>query len=142
MVYCTIDDVISITRTNPEKMGIQSNEAETEFETILNRWIQYATALIDDYTRSPLTDTDITEETTRKLIYEDVCARIVANRIALSEAYKNYAVLTVDDWQLNKIPSNVFSDDLKSLLDKYKREEEGTATNINITVVTGADLWK
>ena len=143
--YCKVQDVINITRTNPEKMGITETETEDvqeEFNNILCRWIQYATALIDDYTRSPLTNTDFEYDTTKKLIYEDVCSRIVANRISLSEAHKNYAVLTVDDWQLGRIPENVFGDDLKSLLNRYKQEEEGIKASVGVSVVSGADLWK
>lgn len=143
--YCSINDVISITRTNPSKMGITGTDQEqvqTEFEQIITRWIQYATALINDYTRSPLTENDILEDTTKKLIYEDVCSRIVSNRIALSEAYKNYAVLNVEDWQLGRIPENIFDDALKNALDQYKKEEEGIKSHIGITVVTGEDLWK
>lgn len=143
--YCSIKDVISITRTNPEKMGITGTTEEeitTEFETVIQRWIQYATALINDYTRSPLTPLDIEEDTTKKLIYEDVCSRIVANRIAMSEAYKNYAVLNVEDWQLGRIPENIFDDSLKNALDQYKKEEEGVKSRVGITVVTGEGLWK
>lgn len=145
VAYCSISDVISITRTTPEKMGITGEDSETvqtEFETIVNRWIQYATALINDYTLSPLVEEDILEDTTKKLIYEDVCSRIVANRIALSEAYKNYAVLNVDDWQLGRIPENIFGDDLKKALNQYKMEEAGNKARIGITVVTGEGLWK
>ena len=143
--YCKIQDVINITRTNPDKMGITETETEDvqeEFNNILCRWIQYATALIDDYTRSPLTSTDFECDTTKKLIYEDVCSRIVANRISLSEAHKNYAVITVDDWQLGRIPENVFGDDLKSLLNKYKQEEEGIKASVGVSVISGVDLWK
>ena len=143
VTYCTVQDVINITRTSPEKIGItESDDAEEEFNNIICRWIQYATALINNYTRSPLTSTDIEFDTTRKLIYEDVCTRIVANRIALSEAYKNYAVLTVDNWELGKIPENIFGNDLKGLLDKYKLEEESIKSRVDVGVITGADLWK
>lgn len=144
MEYCSIQDVISITRTNPEKMGIKGDteEANDEFTQTLTRWIQYATALINDYTRSPLSEQDILEDTTKKLIYEDVCSRIVANRIAMSEAYKNYSVLNVEDWQLGKIPENIFDASLQRALDQYKKEEEGMKSRIGITVVTGEDLWK
>ena len=141
--YCTIDDVIDITQTTAEKMGIDSEKYPDKLEQVLTKWIKYASALIDDYTCSPLTELDIEEETTKKLVYEDVCSRIVANRCALSEAYKNYAVITMEDWNLGRIPENIFNDDLKKALNKYKIEEEGEkASNIGMYVVTGEDLWK
>lgn len=142
-VYCTIDDVIDITQTTAEKMGIDSEKYPDKLEQVLTKWIKYASALIDDYTCSPLTEIDIEDETTKKLVYEDVCSRIVANRCALSEAYKNYAVITMEDWNLGRIPENIFNDDLKKALNKYKIEEEGEkASNIGMYVVTGEDLWK
>lgn len=141
VMYCSVEDVIHITRTNADKMGINADENPDELEKVIGRWIQYASALINDYTRSPLTDNDIENETTKKLIYEDVCSRIVANRCALSEAYKNYAVVTIDDWDLGKIPENIFSDDLKRTLDNYKLDEVAEQREIGVTVVTGEDLW-
>lgn len=141
-MYCSVDDVLHITRTTANKMGINEKENPDELDTIITRWIKYASALINDYTRSPLTEYDIEEETTKKLIYEDVCSRIVANRIALSEAYKNYAVITNDDWSLGKIPENIFGDDLKDALSSYKLDEVAETREIGITVVTGENLWK
>lgn len=142
-LYCSIDDVKDITQTTAEKMGIDSEKYPNKLDEVLTKWIKYASALIDDYTGSPLTETDIEEETTKKLVYEDVCSRIVANRCALSEAYKNYAVITMEDWNLGRIPENIFNGDLKNMLNKYKIEEEGEkASNIGMYVVTGEDLWK
>ena len=141
-MYCSVDDVIHITRTNAEKMGIDEEANPDELNNVITRWIQYASALINDYTRSPLTEADTENDTTKKLIYEDVCSRIVANRISLSEAHKNYAVVTIDDWNIGKLPENIFSDDLKRALDNYKLDEVAEQREIGVTVVTGEDLWK
>ena len=141
--YCTIQEVIRITHTTPEKMGINEEENPTEFEDTLTQWIRYASALIDDYTENPLTAEDIANETTKKVVYEDVASRIVANRCALSEAYKNYSVVQIDDWDNGKLPSDIFNNNLKDLLKKYKVDKEvETASNIGMYVVTGEDLWK
>ena len=140
--YCTIDDVLQLTGVTEDKMGIDEDDNYT-LEEVITKWITFASALIDEYTGNPLTQEQYeAEEPTRQVeirknVYCDVCARIVANRVALREAYKNYAVIKKDDWSLGSINSDVFTDNEKADLDQFKNDEITTKTIIGISAVTG-----
>ena len=141
MKYCTVQDVIDLTGVTADKMGIDEEETELNAEEIIDKWIEYASALIDDYTQNPITPKQLELEDSRirikKLVYEDVATRIVGNRIALREAYKNYAVLKIDDWSVGSIPSDIFTDNEKEDLSRFKEEETQEQSRIGIITVTG-----
>lgn len=148
MDYCTITDVIQLTGVTCDKMGIDEDDDYT-LEDVISKWITFASALIDDYTENPITQAQIDSNSnlvqTKINVYTDVCSRIVANRIALREAYKNYAVIKKDDWSIGNIPSDIFTDNEKEDLDYYKNEEITEKTVIGVTAVTGKPhpaYWK
>lgn len=140
MDYCTITDVIQTTGVTSDKMGIDEDDDYT-LEDVITKWITFASALIDDYTQNPITESQLETGSqlveTKRNVYCDVCSRIVGNRIALREAYKNYAVIKKDDWTIGNIPSDIFTDNEKNDLDHYKNEESIEKTVIGITAVTG-----
>lgn len=141
MRYCTVEDVIQLTGVTADKMGIDEEETGYTVEEVIEKWIEYASALIDDYTQNPITENQLNTESSafriKKLVYEDVAARIVGNRIALRESYKNYAVLKIDDWTLGNIPSSIFTDNEKEDLNKFKEEEDIEKTKLGFMAVTG-----
>lgn len=138
--YCTIDDVIQLTAVTEDKMGIDEDDNYT-LEDVIEKWITFASALIDDYTQNPISEEQLYSNNKfiviKKNVYCDVCARIVANRIALREAFKNYAVLKKDDWSIGSINSDIFTDNEKKDLDQFKQEETEERTTIGVMAVTG-----
>ena len=140
--YCNVDDVLHLTAVTEDKMGIDEEDDYT-LEDVVNKWITFASSLIDEYTGNPLTIEQLNDENPsrhieiKRNVYCDVCARIVANRVALREAYKNYAVLKKDDWSIGSIRSDIFTDSEKADLDQFKQDEIQTRTIIGISAVTG-----
>ena len=140
--YCNIDDVLQLTGVTEDKMGIDEDDDYT-LRDILGKWIMFASALIDEYTGNPISETDFIDPEPprnvqiRKNVYCDVCTRIVANRVALREAYKNYAVIKKDDWTIASVKSDIFTDSEKADLDPYKEEQTTSNTIIGISAVTG-----
>ena len=116
ITYCTIDDVKDLSRVKPNKLGLNDNDEE-KLDSILENWILEASALINDYTKNPLTQTDIEEENTKYYVYKNVSTRIVANMCALSSAYKSHNVVKVNDWTIRTVPSEIFPTTMKNELD-------------------------
>ena len=115
----------------------------TPISDVISKWISFASSLIDEYTGNPLTEEQLTmiepprAVLIRRNVYCDVCTRIVANRVALREAYKNYAVIKKDDWTIASVKSDIFTDSEKADLDQFKEEETTGKTVIGISAVTG-----
>lgn len=138
--YCTFEDVIQLTGVTEDKMGIDEEDNYT-LKEVIEKWIIFASALIDEYTQNPLTTeqlaTGIRAIKIKQNVYCDVCARIVANRVALREAYKNYAVIRKDDWSLGSVKSDIFTDSEKADLDQYRNDELTGQTIIGISTIKG-----
>lgn len=141
MKYCTVNDVLQLTAVTADKMGIDEDDPYT-LEDLIDKWIEYASALVDNYTDNPIREDDLINNPsdvtkTKKLVYEDVTSRIVANRIALRESFKNYAVIDKDDWTIGNVPNNVFTDNEKMDLSDYKAEEAQNKIILGFGAVTG-----
>ena len=139
--YCTVDDVIQLTGVTNDKMGIDEEEDNYTLEDVILKWIRFASSLIDEYTQNPLTEEQLLSDArihvVKRNVYEDVSARIVANRIALREAFKNYAVIKKDDWTLGNINTDIFTDNEKKDLDQFKEEESVDKSTVGVMAVTG-----
>ena len=68
-LYCTSEDVINFTQITPVKLGIDTKKEPNKLETIITKWIQHASSLIDQYTKNPKKENEIPP------VYENVCIR-------------------------------------------------------------------
>ena len=138
--YTTVDDVKNLSRVNPQKIGLDPDTEADKLNIILAEWIREATALINDYTGNPLSESDVTEQNTKYYLYKNVATRIVANMCALSSAYKSHSVVKVNDWTIRTIPSEIFPDIMKKELSDWKLESNNNSTGFGILTVTGEDI--
>ena len=138
--YTTIYDVKNLSRVNHQKLGLDPELEEDKLDTILNEWILEATALINDYTGNPLTQTEYEAQGTKYYLYKNIATRIVANMCALSSAYKSHNVVKVNDWTIRTVPSEIFPKAMKEELDEWKTETSDNTTGFGILTVTGDDI--
>lgn len=141
ITYCNIEDVKNLSRVTPNKLGLAKEDTNL-LDEILAEWIKEATALINDYTENPLTQTEYENQGTKYYVYRNIATRIVSNLCALSAAYKSHSVVKINDWTIRTVPSEVFPDAMKSELSGYKTETTGTSTKFGILTVTGEGVIK
>jgi len=135
--YCTIEDVKDISRVTNRKIGLDKEKDNGKLDTILEKWILEASALINDYTGNPLTTTEAEEQGTKYYLYRNVSSRIVANMCALAAAYKSHSVVKVNDWTIRTVPSEIFPVSMKEELGNYKTESSVSRLGFGILAVTG-----
>lgn len=139
--YCTIDDVKDISRVTHKKLGLDKETEYEKLDQILEQWILQASALINDYTKNPLTEQDIQQENTKYYVYKNVSSRIVTNMCALSSAHKSFSVVKVNDWTIKTVPSEIFPTNMKGELNNYKNETTNSSTNFGILTVKGRGIF-
>ena len=139
--YCTIDDVKNISRVSHKKLGLDKVKEADKLDEILDEWILQASALIDDYTKNPLSPAEAESKGSKYYLYKNISSRIVANMCALSAAYKSHSVVKVNDWTIKTIPSEIFPAGMKEELDNYKEEQDVTGQSVYILTVTGKELY-
>jgi len=140
--YCTVEDVKDISRVTHKKIGLDKETEFDKLDTILNKWILEATALINDYTKNPLTETEQQEEGTKYYLYKNVSSRIVANMCVLAATYKSHSVVKVNDWTIRTVPSEIFPTSMKEELNNYKSvTTDSNSRNFGILTVKGSGIY-
>ena len=130
-LYCTSEDVINFTQITPVKLGIDTKKEPNKLETIITKWIQHASSLIDQYTKNPKKENEIPP------VYENVCIRITAHMIAAAEKYKNNNLVRINDWTVRTVPTEIFSqaekDDLETFVIETVNKRNSTINMITIS---------
>lgn len=130
-MYCDVEDVIFFTGVEPEEFGLEPAEKD-KLEKYIKKLIIQATDMIDSFCHKKQDLNEIPPTV------ENACLRIVTRMIALSRSHMNGGVLKVDDWNINQMPSDVFTDSIKKDLEPYtKKDIRHDKSMINLFVVKG-----
>ena len=123
MSYCTVIDVLNVTRTKPKHFGFKEDDAE--FIELIEDWIRQSESHINHYCKRnwyPYIN-DEGEEIIVKVpdAIRNVCIRLTANIISFSFGRRDNPLKKVDDWNTGVITSTVFTDDLKQDLKPFRK---------------------
>ncbi len=123
--YCTVEDVLKVTRTKPKHLGFKNDESsQRELEDLINSWIMQSEAHINAYCKRDWYNRTILGQTIPvgvPLVVKNVCIRLTANIIAFAQTRRDMPLKKVDDWTVGVISSEIFTDDLKEDLKPYVR---------------------
>lgn len=129
-MLCEVADVTEFTRISPKKMGME----ESEFTEVMVKWIRQCSDLIRKYCNN-----DFNNGTPEAV--KNICLRLVSNMVSLNDARKNSHMVKVNDWSVQILSSNIFTDDLKEDLAPFKRDYSVASDNIDFFAITGDKLW-
>ena len=129
MSYCTEEEIIQFTGVKPISIGLQQND-ETGLNEILSEWISQAEGLINSYINRAYTK-DVPPAV------KNVCIRITANMVALSQARKETPVVQVNDWSMEILDMDIFNKRLKADLAPFVKEHSNISDPIDFFTITG-----
>lgn len=130
MGYCTIDEVKRITGIKPNHLGFEKEDTEG-LDKLIQSWIDQSTNLIDEYC-----NTSFTEPIPGGVGI--ACVQLVANIITNAESRKNSPLVKINDWTMTTVPTDIFTSQIKALLEKYTVESERhDNAKIDIFTITG-----
>lgn len=129
MSYCTVDEVLEVTRSKPKQFGYKGEDAEERFHALIERWIRQSESHINAYCRKNwynYQDAETGDEINVEVpgAVKDVCIRLTANIIAFSFGRRDNPMKKVDDWNTGVIPSKVFTDDLRQDLKPFRKPKK------------------
>jgi len=130
MPYCSVDEVKQFTGVKPISIGLEADN-ENEFEEIISDWIDQAEGLINSYINREYEDEDVPPAV------KNVCLRITANMVALSQARKETPIVQVNDWGVNIINMNIFNHELKADLAPFVKEHSTVSDKVDFFAITG-----
>jgi len=132
IMWISVDDVINFHGLKPKHLNLEKEDTE-KLETIVSDWILQAQDLINMYTNRNYTD-----ETVRDAI-RNVCLRLTSNMVSLAIQKRDSPIVKVNDWTIQNVPSNIFTDDLREDLRPFVKDSSTEPDSIGVLAITGRD---
>ena len=131
-MWISVDDVINFHGLKPKHLNLEKDDTE-KLETIVSDWILQAQDLINMYTNRNYTD-----ETVRDAV-RNVCLRLTSNMVSLAIQKRDSPIIKVNDWTIQNVPSNIFTDDLREDLRPFVKDSSTEPDSIGVLAITGRD---
>ena len=135
-LWISVDNVTDFTGLKPQHLKLDKTDTNKLAE-IVTEWIEQSESLIRSYTHNfqEHDDSEIPDAV------KNVCLRLTSNMVALSVARRDTPITQPNDWTVQILSSEIFTDDLKDDLENFvKQAVTGKSDNIFVFTVTGEDL--
>ena len=135
-LWISVDQVIAFHGLKPQHLNISKNDtdADEKLEAIVTDWIVQSQDLINVYTNR-----NYTSETVRPAV-QNVCLRLTSNMVSLAIQKRDSPIIKVNDWTIQNVPSDIFTDELKDDLKPFIKDSSTEPNSIGIYAITGEDL--
>jgi len=137
-LWITVQQVINFHGLKPQHLNISKNDtdADSKLEAIITDWIVQSQDLINVYTNR-----NYTSETVRPAV-KNVCLRLTSNMVSLAIQKRDNPIIKVNDWTIQNVPSDIFTDELKDDLKPFINDSSNEPNSIGVLAITGKDeLW-
>ena len=131
-MWISVDDVINFHGLKPKHLNLDKDD-DSKLETIVSGWIEQSQDLINMYTNRNYTD-----ETVRPAI-QNICLRLTGNMVSLAIQKRDNPIIKVNDWTIQNVPSDIFTDELKEDLKPFIKDSSTEPDSIGILAITGSD---
>ena len=133
MMWISVDNVIAFHGLKPQHLNLDKTD-NTGLESIVSDWILQAEDLINIYTNRHYTD-----ETVRPAV-QNICLRLTSNMVKLAIQNRDTSIIKVNDWTIQTVPSDIFTDDLKNDLRPFVKDSSNEPGSIGVYAITGEDV--
>jgi len=131
-MWISVDDVINFTGLKPKHLNLEKDDT-TGLNNIVSDWINQSQDLINMYTNRNYTD-----ETVRDAI-RNICLRLTSNMVSLAIQKRDNPIIKVNDWTIQGLSSDIFTDDLKDDLKPFVKDSSTEPDSIGVLAITGRD---
>lgn len=135
-MWISVDDVIHFHGLKPQHLNLAKDDTTTLAE-IISDWISQSESLIKTYCHiKSIEDTDVSDA------MKNVCLRLTSNMVSLAIQKRDNPIIKVNDWTIQGLSSDIFTDDLKEDLAPFVKDSSNDTNSIGVLAITGEDLWK
>jgi hypothetical protein len=129
-MWISVDDVINFHGLKPKHLNLDKDD-NAKLHDIVSEWIIQSEDLINRYTNRNYTD-----DTVRPAI-QNVCLRLTSNMVKLAIQNRDSPIIKVNDWTIQTVPTDIFTDDLKDDLKPYIKDSSTEPNSIGVLTITG-----
>ena len=131
-MWISVDDVINFHGLKPKHLNLDKDDT-SKLESIVSDWIIQSEDLINTYTNRKYDD-----ETVKPAV-QNVCLRLTSNMVSLAIQKRDNPIIKVNDWTIQNVPSDIFTDDLKEDLKPFIKDSSTEPNSIGVYTITGCD---
>ena len=134
-MWISVDDVIHFHGLKPQHLNLAKDDTTT-LEEIISDWICQSESLIKTYCHiHSISDSDVSDA------MRNVCLRLTSNMVSLAIQKRDNPIIKVNDWTIQGLSSDIFTDDLKEDLAPFVKDSSNEPDKIGVLAITGEDLW-
>ena len=136
-MWISVDDVIHFHGLKPQHLNL-AKEDTTKLEEILTDWILQSQSLILTYCHIKTIQDENVSDAMR-----NVCLRLTSNMVSLAIQKRDNPIIKVNDWTIQGLSSDIFTDDLKHDLSPFVKDGANNSDMVGVYAITGEGLtWK
>lgn len=132
-MLCDVQELIKFTGVTPKMFRFEKDDIDSML-FLLEKWIRQCSNIITHYCHNSF-------EKEVPYAVENVCLRLTANMIALFVARNDTPVVKVNDWSVQIVSSEIFSDDLKEDLEPFRIDYSTASDTIDFIAITGDSIY-
>jgi len=118
--YSTADEVIQYTGVHPQDLGLESDE---ELKKVIEGWLVQIKDIIDqDRNRNYHQEVEDGKRTEVPPGINHIAMRVCANVIAQATFRRESTIVQVDDYQVQMLDDQIFTDAIKKDLARYPKK--------------------
>ena len=131
-MWISVDDVINFTGLKPKHLNLEKDDT-TGLNNIVSDWINQSQDLINMYTNRNYTDDNVRDA------IRNICLRLTSNMVSLAIQKRDNPIIKVNDWTIQGLSSDIFTDDLKDDLKPFIKDSSTEPNSIGVYAITGRD---
>lgn len=131
-MWISVDDVINFTGLKPKHLNLEKDDT-TGLNNIVSDWINQSQDLINMYTNRNYTDSTVRDA------IRNICLRLTSNMVSLAIQKRDNPIIKVNDWTIQGLSSDIFTDDLKDDLKPFVKDSSTEPDSIGVLAITGRD---
>ena len=131
-MWISVDDVINFTGLKPKHLNLEKDDT-AGLTNIVSDWINQSQDLINMYTNRNYTDDNVRDA------IRNICLRLTSNMVSLAIQKRDNPIIKVNDWTIQGLSSDIFTDDLKDDLKPFVKDSSTEPDSIGVLAITGRD---
>ena len=129
-MWISVDDIINFHGLKPQHLNFAKDDTG-KLEEVVAEWILQSQDLINVYTNRNYTDENV------RPAVKNVCLRLTSNMVRLAVQNRDSPIIKVNDWTIQTVPSDIFTDDLKHDLKPFIKDSSSEPDSIGVYAIIG-----
>ena len=131
-MWISVEQVVQVHGLKPKQFNLEKTDT-TGLNQRVSDWILQCQSLIETYTNRKYNDDNVPGAV------QNICLRLCSNMVTLAIQRRDSPIIKVNDWTIQTVPSDIFTDDLKDDLKPFVKDSSNDYSKLGFFAITGKD---